>query len=302
MTAAARLLVGPRHGRATLPALERALRGAGLDYDVALARRPGDAVGMARAARDHGVELVVAVGGDPTVHDVVNGLLGDGGDTPPGAGDLPVLGVAGVDCDFARTFGLDRGADVVARHLTGPHTMTVDIGEVACAAPDGRPVRRLFANVAQVGWGAELVRHRRRLPAWTGRVGNLLAAWTAISTLDRQEAEVRVAHTAATLPVVALVAANGQFFSGGMKVAPRALPDDGRLNVLVFTGPRSQVFTLTQPLLRGEHLPHPQITEWQSPRVTVAPARPLAVEADGRLLGRTPATVTLRRRALRVKV
>lgn len=302
MIAGVRLIVGPRAGRGALPALERALRAAGLDYDVALGRRPGDTVEMARAARDDGVGLVVAVGGDPTVHDVVNGLLGDAADEAPDPRGLPVLGVASVDSDFARTFGLDRDADVVARHLAGDHTMTVDVGVVACAGPDGRPVRRLFANVAQIGWGAEVARHRRRLPAWTGRFGNLLAAWTAIRTLDRQETEVRVAHTTATLPVVAVVAANGQFFAGGMKVAPRALPDDGRLNVLVFTGPRSQVFTLTQPLLRGEHLPHPQITEWQSPHVTVAPARPLAVEADGRLLGRTPATVTLRRRALRVRI
>ena len=70
-----------------------------------------------------------------------------------------------------------------------------------------------------------------------------------------------------------------------MKVAPRALPDDGKFNVQVFTGQRSQVFLMTTQIYRGEHLPHPEVVEYQSATAEVAPEIPLPVEADGEYLG-----------------
>ena len=96
--------------------------------------------------------------------------------------------------------------------------------------------------------------------------------------------------------------ANWQFFGGGMKFAPRALPDDGLFNVLAFTGGRSQVFTLSPKLYQGEHLPDPNIAEWQSATVSLAPADPMLVEADGELLGRTPATFAIVPRPLTIKI
>lgn len=300
-----RLVVNPRAGRGsagrTLPALRAALDARGVLHDVVETDGPRGAGPAARAALEDGVRYVAAVGGDGTVHEVVNGLLtAEGEPRAPGL----VFGVAsgGSGCDFARTFGLDRKPEVVARHLASEATMEIDLGVVTFTDLGGRPAQRLFANIAQVGWGADVVRRADRLPRWLGRVRYLVAAYAAIGGLDRQETEVSVAHTSATVPVVDLVVANCQFFGGGMKVAPRALPDDGKFNVQVFTGERSQVFTMTQKIYRGEHLPHPNVVEWQSPTVEIAPPRPLAVEADGELLGRTPATFRLVERALRLKI
>jgi diacylglycerol kinase (ATP) len=167
--------------------------------------------------------------------------------------------------------------------------------------PEGGSARRHFVNVAQAGYGAGLVRRQRRLRA-LGRVGTLLAAWAAIRAVPRQEASVAVAHTARTLPFVNLVVANGQFYANGSKVAPRALPDDGSLNVQVFTGDRSQVFLLTTRIYRGEHLPDPEVVEYQSPTVELETGLAVPVEADGTYLGRTPARFWVLPAALRLKL
>ncbi len=304
-----RLIADPGAGRGGvgrgLPALLTRLRDAGLTVDVVEVGRPAPAAAAARAALDEGIGYLVAAGDDRTLHEVVNGMvdLGDDGGLRPVAPDA-VLGVvsSGTDGDFVRTFGLDRSVEVIARHLTGDATMPVDLGVVEYVDTRGRPARRVFANLAEVGYGADLIRRSAGAPRLLGRLGRLLSAYAAIARLDRQETAVAVAHTTVTVPVVDLVVANGQFYAGGSKVAPRALPDDGRYNVLVFTGQRSQVFTLTSKIYRGEHLPSPDIVEFQSATVALAPPNPLPVAADGQALGVTPARFWLLDTAVRLKI
>ena len=99
-----------------------------------------------------------------------------------------------------------------------------------------------------------------------------------------------------------VLVANGQFFGSGMKIAPRALPDDGRFNVQTWRGgPRDVVAQL--PAARvGEHLASPVTREWQSSTVTVDATRPMSVEADGDLLGTTPARFEVLPRVLHLSV
>lgn len=300
----ARLIVNMDAGsgrvRAVLPELTAALRSGGLEFDVAETAGPDEATGVARTALDDGIRYLIAVGGDGTVHHIVNGMFVD---RAPVAEDA-VLGVCGVGTgsDFVRNFGLDRPPAVIARHLLTPHTMPIDVGVAEFTTADGARAERLFANIAEVGYGAEVVRRAGRLPRRLGRLRYLFAAWAAIAAVDRTDAEVSVDFTTRELGLVELVVANGQFFGGGMKVAPRAIPQDGRFSVLAFTGTRSQVFMLTTQLYAGEHLPHPQIVEYQSATCGITTASPLLVEADGEVLGTTPARFSMLKRSLLLKI
>jgi diacylglycerol kinase (ATP) len=300
----ARLIVNPSAGngatRAVLPPLTSALSDGGLEFDVVHTTGGDDARAVARAALDDGLRYLIAVGGDGTLHHVVNGMFQD---REPIAHDA-VLGVcgAGTGADFVRNFGLNRQPDVIARHLLTTDTMPIDVGVVEFTAADGERAERLFANVAEAGYGAEVVRRADRLPRWMGRLRYLLAAWASIRAVSRVDAQLSVDFTSRDLALVELVVANGQFFGGGMKVAPRAIPQDGRLSVLAFTGGRSQVFMLTTELYAGEHLPHPEIVEYQSATCGLTTAEPLLVEADGEVLGTTPARFSLLKRRLRLKI
>ncbi len=301
------LIVNPRSGsgsaRKAVPELTRLLDAEGIAHEVHTTRGRGDATAIARRLVEGEGRYIAAVGGDGTVHEVVNGLLHHDGTAVRSDAVLAVIS-AGSGGDFARTYGLDRPVDrLVRRHLATTDTLSLDVGRVVYAATGtGEETQRFFVNIAEVGWGAEVVRRAERLPRFIGRVRYLLAAYGAIRAVNRQEVTLDLGKVQPHVPLVELVVANGQFFGGGMKVAPRALPDDGLFNVLAFTGNRSQVFTLSPKLYQGEHLPNPQIAEWQSETVSLAPADPMLVEADGELLGTTPAAFDVIRRPLTLKI
>ncbi len=301
----ARLIANPRAGRAragrrTLAQLRTALDEYGLEHDVVETRSPDDASQRARDAVDEGFRYLVAVGGDGTLGGVVDGLFKDGTAI---AEDLVVGAVpTGTGADFTRTVGVHLRPRLAARRLAKPGTMAVDVGIVECVGVDGNPLTRHFVNCAQAGYGAEVVRIAARLPRALGRFRYLFSAWGGIRAVERSTAQLGLAHASRTEDIIELVVANGQFFGGGMRVAPRAMPDDARFNVLAFTGDAGQVFRLTTQLFQGQHLPNPQISEWQSPHLDVDASPAMAVEADGEFLGRTPASFRLLRGALTFKV
>ncbi len=299
------LIANPTAGRgrnAVLPRLRTALGERGLEHEVALTTGPGDAAAIARSAvEEDGLRFVVAVGGDGTVHEVVNGLVDpfDG----PRAEDL-VLGAvpAGSGSDFVRTFGLDRSPERLAGHLDGDTLYPIDIGRVTLTGRDGEERTVCFANIAEAGYGGLVVDRANRLPRFLGPARYLVGIFAAIRRFELQPTRVVLDHTEVTAEYSNVVIANGQFFGGNMKVAPRALPDDGRFNVQLFRGTPKDVFLKTPKLRKGEHIPDPDVQEYQSSRVEVHTDTPVLVEADGEVLGTTSATFDLLPRALNLKI
>ncbi|GAC1375252.1 MAG: hypothetical protein NVSMB32_18260 [Actinomycetota bacterium] len=98
-----------------------------------------------------------------------------------------------------------------------------------------------------------------------------------------------------------LVVANCQFFGGGMHVAPKAAPSDGRFDVLIQIGSKADYVAAITKVFKGTHIPSPVIKEFRARRVEVTTTSPLRVEADGELLGTTAATFTVVENALRIK-
>lgn len=300
------LVANPGAGRgrnAVLPRLEEALRRRGLAFETAVTDAPGDAARLAReAVEDRDLRFLVAVGGDGTVHEVVNGLV-DAATGAPRASDVVLGAVAGGSgCDFIRTFGLDRAPERMVAHLDGEGRMPIDLGRARLTGPDGRPRTVLFANVAEAGYGALVVERAAAMPRWVGRARYLLGILSAVRRFELVDATVTVDHTSVAEPMSNVIVANGQFFGGNLKVAPRALPDDGRLNVQIWRGEARDVFLQTPKLRVGEHLSSPDVREYQSTTVRVDARRPIVVEADGEVLGTTPATFDVLGHALHLKV
>lgn len=255
---------------------------------------PGHATELTRDAIDADTTHVVAVGGDGTVNEVVNGMV----DVETGlarAADLRLgLVAAGTGADFARSFGLDRNPRAAVRHLTGTTVMPIDVGRITCVGLDGQPLTRAFANIADIGWAADVVRRAARLPRFIGRARYVVAGVAAARGMRPVPVRVEMDHTTREDAVCQVLVANGQFFGAGLRVAPRALPDDGRLNVQTWaTGP-VDVFRELPRVRVGEHLERADVREWQSGRVVVEPAgAPMPIEVDGEPIGTTPATIDL---------
>ena len=252
----------------------------GLRPDVAVTSRRGQAADFAAEA---GERLVIAVGGDGTAHEVVNGLLRRRTASPPRFGALMV----GTGTDLKRTLPAPGRLQEVARWLQSGRFRRIDVGRVGTSQG-----RRFFVNVADCGIGAEVARRHDRLPDWLGGTPSFLLAAVSTLLVHRNRA-VRIRIDAGPVEecvVRSVAVANCRWFGGGMQIAPQAEPDDGLLDVCVVGDVRRVQGIRCLPLLyRGEHGRLPQVRFARARRIEVDAVTSLGVEADGELIGETPA-------------
>ena len=305
------LIADPAAARRDLTLLRRALAASGVVAEAAVARPVERAGAIAARALEDGHRLLVAVGSDRLAHALLRVLVDPSGPRWPDA----VLGLAGLGRqDLSATFGLPDDPRTLAPFLIGPNLFTADVGRARWRGPDGTARVGVFANTAELGYPAEVSARAPAagggvpgtvgmVPGWTGRVGRLAAALGGLAATRSTPARLEVDHTAVELRLAGLVVANGQFTMGRMKVAPRALPDDGRLSVIAFQGEPLGIYARSKDLYYGLHVPHPSVREYQSRRVAVDTAEPLALVLDGwRAAGGPPVSIDVMEQVLRVKV
>ena len=293
---------GKRHVGEEVPELERTLRARGLDYQLLRTEGRGDAVRFAREALEDGSRFLVAVGGDGTVHEVVNGMFGPDGRPLV---EEPVLGVvaAGSGCDFIRTFGLPGDATRACFHLTGDNTYPLDVGRLTYTTVSGNRDARYFVNIAEAGLFAAVAAKAERMSPRLGQSKYFFGFWRTLPRFKLATVRVQADRKVYEGPAFAVLVANAQYNGGGMKTSPRSYPGDGVLDVLVFKGPKSDAFTMIPKVYRGEHVPHDHIEELRVRRELVIEAdRPLPIEADGEVLGSTPATIEVLAQPIRMKL
>jgi len=280
---------GGRTGR-RWPAIEASLRAAGLAFDVATTSAPGDAAELAGRGAREGRRLVVAAGGDGTINEVANGLLAAG--AQPASTRLGVM-PTGTGGDFRRSLGLPPEPDRAAAVLSAGRCRRIDAGRVTCARPGGGSAVRHFVNIASAGIAGEVVEsvHGRRRVV-SGELTFLLASVRTLLRWRNRAVRVVIDGAVRDLIVQQVVVANGQFFGGGMWVAPRARPDDGLLDVVIAgdLGLRETMRALAQ-VREGRHLDggSPKISHALARRVEVSSPEHVRVETDGERPGVLPA-------------
>jgi diacylglycerol kinase (ATP) len=251
------------------PRLTERLRAAGVDFEVAETKAPGEAERLAAGA--NGFDAVVAAGGDGTVHEVVNGLLRAGakaalGILPLGSGD-----------DFAKM--LPPG-DPVSR-IAGGEARAMDAGRIRSDSGE-----RYFANGMDIGFGAHAARNVRRVPrpftgfgAYLGALAMTLVRYPKLDVRLRLDEGESFTHTTAMTAVM-----NGRAFGGSFHVCPDACADDGLLDLLIADGVgRLEILALVPKVLRGAHAGHPRLRLARARRVAIDSVEPLLVEADGEI-------------------
>lgn len=280
------------------PELARAAAAAGLEGDTHFSEQPGHLAELARQAARGGAELLVVVGGDGSVHEVANGLVGLAGQ--PDVAVVP----RGTGWDFSRTFRIPRNTDAAVRVALRGVVRTIDLGRVTYRAWDGSDATAHFANVASAGMsGAIAKRANETTKALGGKASYLWAIFAVFSGWQASDIELAVDGERRFGRMFDVVVANGRFFGGGLEICPGAEPDDGLFDVLTIGDVTKRDLVLTVPkIYRGTHLPHPKAELLRGRTVTVTSDTPLPIELDGEQPGTTPVTFEVVPAAFRLRV
>jgi YegS/Rv2252/BmrU family lipid kinase len=277
--------------RAQWPAVEQALRAAGVDFDTVATQARLDAVRLAREAAAR-YTAVISVGGDGTLHEIVNGLL-----QASNEGETIALGVVplGNGDDFAKV--LPPEAPVGGKPFTWPtavaaiargQTRLFDAGRLVGDPPGrGQPGGvSYFMNGMDVGFGAHAAQNFTTIPrvftgmsAYMATVLKTLVAYPTVRlrvTLDDQPPfEQATTMTAITI---------GRCFANGFWVCPQAQPDDGLFDLMVAQAvSRLTILGLIPKIMKGAHTHEPVVKMLRARRVLLESPDPLIVEADGEL-------------------
>jgi YegS/Rv2252/BmrU family lipid kinase len=307
------VVVNPRSGggrtKRDWKSIERALESAYPNMTVVETRRRGEATDLVRAALLEGCSEVVAVGGDGTINEAVNGFFVEDGPVSPDA----VFGfvTSGTGGDFRKTFGIAPGHEAAIARLKSAKVRTFDVGRVSCLSRHGEPVVRHFINIASFGMSGVIVDsvNRARIAKLFG--GQFAFAFHSLMSMLRyrdRAVRIRVDGALDEITHISTVAvANGVYFGGGMKVAPNARPDDGVFDVIVMGGTSKGRAAADMKLIyTGEHLNNPAVRALRGARVVAVPVaetggHPVLVEVDGESAGRLPATFEILPRALNLR-
>jgi diacylglycerol kinase (ATP) len=322
------------HGRTgrDLPSIFAALAKTLGPLDTHVTTRAGEARRVAAAAAAERRPLVVGVGGDGTLNEIVNGLLGGsatdrgGADAPPpavasAASLLPALGVVatGTGGDYVHSLGLGKQPDDCLAALAGGAERLVDVGKAHFPGLDGAPTTRLWINVLSAGLGGLVDRYVAGAPGILGgRAAYAQAALRAIVTCRRTKLLCSYeapdgSHGERRFDAHAVAICNGRRFGGGMNVAPMASLDDGLLDVIAFeTGTRWNMVRRFLTLYAGTHLDVPGVSHFTCRALELTPAEPadrrrpraglFPLDVDGDALGDVPLRVEVLPAALRVRV
>jgi YegS/Rv2252/BmrU family lipid kinase len=265
-----------------------------------MSEAPGHLVELAARAAAEGAQTVVVVGGDGSVHEVVNGLLqaGRAGDV-----ELAVL-PSGTGRDFVRSLRIPRDVASAVRVAAGGRLRTIDIGAARFVAWDGSAGQRYFANFAGAGISGAIARRANASSKAPG--GRLSFLWATVAVFAGWRSAAMTADVEGTLrsgQMFEVLAMNGDYAAGGMWVTPDAEPDDGRLDVLLIGDVTKRDFMRTFPkIYRGKHLAHPKIEVLRGRSVEIDADVPLPIVLDGEQPGTTPARFEVVPGALRVRV
>ncbi len=244
----------------------------------------GSCSDIIRAYADR-VDFVIIGGGDGTLNSAAPGLV----DTGLPLGVLP-LGTAN---DFARTVGIPRDIRQAVQVIANGQQRIVDLGEV-----NGH----LFFNVSSIGFSAALARglSAKSKKRW-GTLGYALAAFKLLKQSRPFRVEIEHDGIKERVRTVQVSVGNGRFYGGGMAVADSAAPDDGLLDVYSLEVSHWWEMVALIPFIRrGTHGRWRKVRAFSAKQLTLNTTRPYDINADGELIGKTPAVFGIREKAIQV--
>lgn len=287
-----------------LKVIEETLSG----VEIAFTERPRHATEIAERAATEGRAVVVAFGGDGSIHEVVNGLM-KARDAGHAGTALGVIG-RGTGSDFNKTLGIEARLDRFLAVIAAGHTRPIDVGRLRFAGPSGTETA-YFMNILSAGMGGLVDRYVHETAGWAGgRAGYFLASTRALieSRVGVLKARIELDGETReeTFQTRQISICNGRYFGSGMHVAPMAKLDDGVFDVVDMGSASRLKFALSSSAVySGAHLKNPDVKHFRCQKLSLEilneRARPVfLLDVDGEPLGGLPLEVELVPNALPV--
>jgi diacylglycerol kinase (ATP) len=253
------------------------------EYGVKFTERPRHGEVLARQAAQEGYDVVVALGGDGTLNEVGNGVIGTGAAmavVPTGTGN-----------DWVRTVGIPRDPEIACRIAFTGRRVPMDVGLAVGY--------RHFFNIAGIGFDAEVSRRVNDYGPVLKAVGGTLPSLLAtVGTLFRfMGADVRVeldGQPQAIDKMLLMAVGIARYYGGGMNILPDAVIDDGLFDIAWGHHlSRSELVGLVGKIYKGGHVGHPKVSFTRGRRLTATAPTPVAFHLDGDVAGKLPVTFEL---------
>ncbi len=265
------------------------LTSAGVSNEVLYTSRPGDAEELARKAVEEGSAGVLACGGDGTLHEVINGVMGH-----PLASEVTVGIIPAGRCnDFVAAMDLPKTADGVAHLIAAGRSRQIDLGAVG---------HRYFATVATLGFDSAVSQYVAdgHVPRFlSGTPSYLYAIFLQILRYRDAMVHLEGEDFEYSGRIFLAATANTAQYGGNMKIAPGAVADDGALDVcLVQSVSRWEVVKMVPRVFSGGHLSNPAVSMHRVKRLKVEAEAPMPIWADGERVAEAPAEISVVPKAL----
>ncbi|MBI3540620.1 MAG: diacylglycerol kinase family lipid kinase [Deltaproteobacteria bacterium] len=262
-------------------------------FDFEETQKVGHGRTLAKEAVEEGSNLIIACGGDGTIHEVANGIYEARTTEKPTLGIL-CLGTGG---DLIKTLGISKNIPDQIKVIASQKTKRIDLGLCEYLNEQGKKEKRVFINVADVGLGADVCRRVAHSRSFFGRkLAYLAASLRAFASWRPKKIEIVTEHLAPGFwpetPLIIAIA-NGRYFGGGMPIAPSANLSDGYFDLMVVGPLKAAMAPVFIPLLYSKQilrLPQARFDRVNSILIKASEEAEVGLELDGEPVGFLPAS------------
>ncbi len=275
----------------------------GSHHSYKVSEYPGHSILLAEEAVNDDFQYVIAVGGDGTIHEVVNGLYAGSKKNGVEAPALAILPI-GTGNDFARTLRITNSLHALKDRLARGETQLIDLGRCSYVNCTGQIESRCFINVMDVGIGgniaARVARYRRGFWKYLAYQRALLRE---LPSYKRIKVNCVVDGNAKEQEILSIVIANGKWFGKGIGISPYSSISDGILNGVTFgrVGIWEYLWYLVS-LIRCKPIKHSEVSYQTLREISIDSTQALPIELDGEFLGHTPSTICVITQAIRLVI
>lgn len=282
---------------------ENKIKESGVDLDVQFTRYPLHAIEITRIALKSGYDIIVSVGGDGTMNEVLNGFFENDCIINDNA-NLAVFS-RGTGCDLVRTLGIGKEVEDIIRILLDRKCIRCDVGKVNYIEHSGEKKIRYFLNVSDVGIGAETTyRVNRNSKALKGFLSFFLGALSTIIKNKNKKLKIVIdGNITIEEKINSVIIGNGRYFGGGMHVAPTAQIDDGLFDIIILGDLGKTELIMNFPkIYKGTHLTHPKVRNYRGKNIKIYSDEKVLIELDGEQPGTIDAELKIIHKGINILI